>query len=131
MSEMKSMKAPQIEICAETHYSVRVAGRTLKGSFREVKEMCGMKQLVNERGEAMVVDVPDDFMNVINQLLNTKEYIKVSLIKAAPHLIDEMKSAVSDAKEPERRPIRRPVKTDGDKEEPVPEMEEQSEGEEE
>jgi len=119
MSEdMKTMKAPKLEIRAETRYVVRVGGREMRARFRQTNEMCGMKQLVDERGRVMVVDVPDALMDVLSKVLGRDdEYIKVSLIKASDEVTNEIRTLIAEAKaeldEPVRQPVRKTEVTEG------------------
>ena len=110
--DMKCMKAPRIEIRAETHYVIRVAGKDLKERFRETGHMCGMKQLTDSRDMTMVVDVPEDFMDIVNTILgDNKEYVKASLVKASPQLIEELTDMVNMSKKTEMS-VRQPVNRD-------------------
>ena len=109
--EMKSMKAPKIEIRVERRYVVRVAGRELRSRFKETDQMSGLKELKDDSGLVMVIDTSDDFMDIINTILgNDGEYVKVSLIKAAPLLIDEIQEIIKAAKTEGEQPVRRPVR---------------------
>ena len=109
MNQMKSMKAPKIEIRAEMRYVVRVAGKEMESRYRQVGEMCGMKELRDERGCCIVVDTPDEFGEVLNRLFGTEEYTKVSLIKASPQVIEEMEEIIAEARHQISEPVRTPV----------------------
>jgi len=112
MSEdMKSMKAPKIEVRAERRYVIRVAGTELSSRFKEVGQMCGLKQLIDEDGRVMVVDTPNDFMDIVSAILGDgkDEFATVGLIKASPQLIEEIQAAVEAAKSADEEPVRTPV----------------------
>ena len=111
--KMKTMDAPQVEIKLEKRYRVKVAGKQLSDAFREVNTMCGMKQLVGEKGDVVVVDVPDKFEEILASLFAGEEdkFIDATLIKASPSILKEMQKAIREAKEhlsqePAREPVR-------------------------
>ena len=116
MSEnLKTMKAPVVEVRVEKRYIVSVAGMKL-GSFREADTMCNMKQLVGSEG-TLVIDVPSSLDEVLATLFaaGQSEPFKAAVIKASPAIIQAMQDAINAMKaQPKDEPRtagRTPVET--------------------
>lgn len=97
---MKTFKAPRVEVTVTKQYTLSIAGRVL-GTFREVGELCGMKQLIsNEDGNSVVIDCPSKFEEfIIDMLTGTEsEPFKASVMKASPSIVAAMQKAIDEYK---------------------------------
>jgi hypothetical protein len=99
--KMKRMQSPKASIRVERRYVFSVAGMELKGRFREVETMAGMKLLKDDKGQQVVIDTSDNFFEeIMAQFLGEEEktLVSVGIIKASPSMLDEMKEAIETAK---------------------------------
>jgi len=119
--DLRTFRAPRIDVRVEKQYILSVAGDEL-GRFREVDEMCGMKELTGPKG-TVILDCPDKLTEVLATLFATgeSESFKASVMKASPSIIAAMQEAVDKAKAEREEDARGDIagRPDGLKREPV------------
>ena len=85
----------KVQVRIENRYIVSFNGVELKGSFKEVNQMAGMKLLVNEDKEQIVLDFPPDSgLNGILADVLGNEVMEANIVKASPHLFAGIKPSV-------------------------------------
>lgn len=103
--DMKTFKAPRVEVTVTKQYNLSVAGKSL-GTFSEVGELCGMKQLIAQDGNSVVIDCPNQFEEIIATLFSNRESesFKASVMKASPAIVAAMQKAIDEYKAKKEAP---------------------------
>ena len=101
--DLKTFKAPVVEVKIEKTYTISVADRSL-GTFTEAGEMCGMKQLTGPNG-TIVIDTPVGFEDILSHIFNSSsESFRTGIIKASPLIIESMKKIINEHKASLKKP---------------------------
>ena len=85
----------KVQVRIEKRYVVSFGGVELQGSFKEVNHMAGMKLLLNEKKQQIVLDFPPDsgLNELLANVLGSEETIEANIVKASPDLFAELKTS--------------------------------------
>jgi hypothetical protein len=81
----------------EKRWVLSVGGTEIPMRFIKSKEMAGMVLLTSEEvGNQLVVDVPDHFESILNDVLETGKDFEVTVVKASGAVAEAVKEAYAE-----------------------------------
>lgn len=91
------MSQPKVTITPVVVFHVS-AGGTFVGEFKKHSEWNGYSELRNSGGEILIVNRPDSFTRVLNQILQNDTPEECDVVKASTRLSERIQSYANDQK---------------------------------